>query len=233
MEQSKQNYEENVAKIASTAMPEEQVAKLNNPGVFVSSEKELKQGLVDFKKHAENMEEPYKTIYSKYAETTKLKEDPPLLGTGVGYDRDDDVIAYNKRALGFPQYQQNANIMFSHELAHRYDVLEIKSWENKEFVGAIEAAVDKVKGSLDKYNELYRSLKNVNPAVQDIISALSDNRIKVQYRHKVWGNMETKSLEIFANASYLQANHINLPEFDGLLDDILKISKTLFIKGAK
>jgi hypothetical protein len=45
--------------------------------------------------------------------------------------------------------------------------------------------------------------------------------------------MDVKALEIFANANYLQANHIKLPEFDGLLDDILEISKTLFIKGAK
>jgi len=228
MEQSRQKYDETVAKTTSTAMPEEQIAKLNNPGVLVTSEKELKQGLVDFKKHAENMEEPYKSIYSRYAETTKLKYDEFMVG--IGYDPDQDALVYHKRSLA--ARQMNANILFSHELAHRYDILEVKSWENKEFVGAIEAAIDKVKGSLDKYNELYRPLKDVNPALQDILSALSDNRIKVQYRHGVWHDMKTKSLEIFANASYLQANHIKLPGFDGLLDDIMKISKTMFFKGA-
>jgi len=232
MEQSKQNYEENVAKITSTAMPEEQVAKLNNPGVLVSTEKELKQGLEEFKKHVQNMEESYKTKYLQYAETTKLQKDQLLIGS-IGYDPDKDVIVYNERFLRIATKQQHANMLFSHELAHRYDVLEIKSWENKEFVSAIETAISKVKNNLEKYNDLYCSLEDANPALQDILSALSDNKIKVTYGHKSWTNMKTRSLEIFANTSYLQANQIKLPGFDGLLDDIMKISKIMFFKRVK
>ena len=140
-------------------------------------------------------------------------------------------IVYNNKFLAVARKQQHANIIFSHETAHRYDALKIKSWENEEFVNAIETAINKIKDNLKKYNDLYESLKDVNPALQDILSALSDNKIKVTYGHN-WTNMKNKALEIFANTSYLQANHIELPQFDGLLDDIMIISKTMFIKGA-
>jgi hypothetical protein len=223
-----------ITKIMSI-MTGEQIEKLNNAGILVTSEKELKQGLTDFKKHVKNMEEPYKNIYSRYAETTELRKDDLLMGTGIGYDQDKDAMVYNKRALGIAKYQQPANIVFSHELAHRYDILEIKSWENKEFVGAIEAAMHKVQGNVAKYNDLYGSLKNTNPAYQDILSALSDNKINVACGHEssYWAYKNNRALEIFANASYIQANHINIPEFDGLLDDIMKIADTMFTKGAK
>jgi hypothetical protein len=151
------------------------------------------------------MEEPYKNIYSRYAETTELRKDDLLMGTGIGYDQDKDAMIYNKRALGIPKYQQPANIVFSHELAHRYDVLEIKSWENKEFINAIEVAISKIQSNIDKYNDLYRSLKNVNPALQDILSALSDNKINVNCKHDnlYWSYKNNRILEIFANVSYI------------------------------
>jgi hypothetical protein len=220
--------------IMSTTMSEEQIAKLNDAGTLVTSEKELKQGFKDFKKHVENMEEPYKDIYSRYAETTELKYDP-LRMVAIGYDPEKDYLVYNKRYFNTPKYQQPANIMFSHELAHRYDYLEIKSWENKDFVGAIEAAIKKVQSNIDRYKDLYNAAGNTNPAFDDILSALSDNRIKVTCGHEsiYWAKPNSKVLEIFANASYLQANHVNLPEFDGLLNNIMEIAKTMFIKGAK
>jgi len=220
--------------IMSTTMSEEQIAKLNDAGILVTSEKELKQGFKDFKKHVEYMEEPYKNVYSRYAETTELKSDP-LRMVYIGYDPEEDILVYNKRFLMSPGRQQHANILFPHELAHRYDFLEIKSWENKEFTDAIEAAIKKVQSNIDRYKNLYNVAGDANPAFQDILSALSDNKIKVKCRHDstYWAEPNNKALEIFANASYLQANHIKLPEFDGLLDDIMEIAKNMFIKGAK
>jgi hypothetical protein len=215
-------------------MSEEQIAKLNDAGILVTSEKELKQGFKDFKKHVENMEEPYKNVYSRYAETTKLQSDSMRM-VPIGYDPDKDYIVYNKRYFNNPKYQLPANMTFSHELAHRYDHLEIRSWENKDFVGAIEAAIKKIQGNTDKYKDLYISLDSPNFAFQDILSALSDNKIKVNFKHDstYWSKPNMKALEIFANASYLQANHIELPGFDGLLDDIMEIVKTMYLRGAK
>jgi len=213
-------------------IPDEQVERLNNPGILVVSEKTLKQGFDDFKKHIENMEGPYREVYSRYTETTELKHNP-YQATGIGYSPDMDALTYNKRALKLLKYQQPANVVFSHELAHRYDILEIKSWENKDFVAAIEAAINNVRGNVDKYNDIYRLLNDVPPAFQDILSALSDGKIKTKFGHPSWPDTKSRSLEIFANAGYLQANHIDIPKFDGLLDDILKIAQNLFIGGAK
>ena len=180
------------------------------------------------------MEEPYKNVYSRYAETTELKHDP-LRMVYIAYDPEKDYLVYNKRYLMSPGHQQPANFIFPHELAHRYDCLVIKSWKNKEFTDAIEAATKKVQSNINRYKDLYNAAGDANPAFQDILSALSDNKIKVKCRHDstYWAEPNNKALEMFANASYLQANHIKLPEFGGLLDDIMEIAKTMFIKGAK
>jgi hypothetical protein len=229
-----ENAQAKIIEIMSTTMPEEQIAKLNDVGILVTSEKELKQGFENFRKHVENMEEPYKKVYSIYVETTELKHDP-LRMVYIGYDPEKDCLFYNKRYLMSPGRQQPANFIFPHELAHRYDCLEIKSWENKEFTDAIEAAIKKLQSNIDRYKDLYNAAGNANPAFQDILSALSDNKIKVDCGHKseYWAKPNNKALEIFSNANYLQAAHIKLPEFDGLLDDIMEIAKTMFIKGAK
>jgi len=74
-------------------------------------------------------------------------------------------------------------------------------------------------------------LGNVNPAFQDILNALSNNIIKVQYGHKNWDS-QSRAQEIFANMSYLKANCIEIPEFDGILDDIIIIVfKKMFFEG--
>ena len=100
---------------------------------------------------------------------------------------------------------------------------------------AIEAARKKVQSNIDRYKDLYNKAGKIDPAFQDILSALSDNKIEVDCGHKseYWAKPNNKALEIFANVSHLQANHIKLPEFGGLLDDIMEIAKTMFIKGAK
>ena len=223
-------------KIIDIIVSDDQIEKLNNPGILVTNEKELKQGLKNFKEHIENMEEPYKSVYSQYAETTELKSDP-LRMVSIGYDPEEDVLVYNKRLfeIKMQRQPQYANLIYSHEFAHRYDHKEIRSWENIKFVSAIEEAVKKIQSNLDKYIDLYSKVKNANPAFQDILSALSDNKIKVDYSHEgtYWDIPNNKAIEIFADISYIQANCIKLPEFDGLLDDIMEITKTMFIKEAQ
>ena len=216
-----------------TAMPEEQIAKLNEPGILVDSEEALKQGFENFKKHVENMEEPYKSVYSRYAETTKLRSYRGAVY--FGYDPDDDILVYNKKELAVKNNQHYANSLFPHELAHRYDHLVVKSWENKEFTDAIKAASKKVKSNIDKYNDLYKAAGDIPNEIQDILGALSDNKIKVSYTHRseYWAKRNNKPLEIFADASQALANHVEFPKFDGLFDDIMEIAETMFIKGAK
>jgi len=47
----------------------------------------------------------------------------PLQMSPIGYDPSKDALTYNERFLKLKQFQQNANVIFSHELAHRYDYL--------------------------------------------------------------------------------------------------------------
>jgi len=217
------------AEIMGMPLSDEQITKLNDAGVLIDSEKSLQKGIKDFKQYVQNMEEPYKSIYSKYIESTVIRHDDFMVRIGYDPDPKVDAILYHKKSL--KSLYLNANMVLSHELAHRYDVLEIKSWENKEFLRAIETASKKIQMNIKKYDDLYKSLKDSDPGLSDIISALSDNKIKTAYRHGSWDE-KTKALEIFANTSYIKSNNVKLPEFDGLLDEIMQISNTMF-KGAK
>ncbi|MCL1872970.1 MAG: minor capsid protein [Clostridiales bacterium] len=220
-------WKEKFVKGAPKAIADPKIIKLlNAPGILIASKTDAIKGFEEFKAHAENMQEPYKNIYTYYANNTELVNDPLQMG-GFGYDPDRDAMIFNEKFLKLPKYQQTANMVYSHELAHRYDVLVVKSWENTGFTDAISAASKRISGKLVEYNKLYASLGDVNPAFQDILSALSNNKIEVQIGHPNWTE-RLKSLEIFANLSYLNANMIEIPEFDGLLTEIIREFDKMF-----
>ena len=197
--------------------------------MLITNESELWQGLDDFKLHVESMQEPYKGIFRYYAENTRFISDP-LQMSSIGYNPEKDAISYNARFFKFPQYQQSSTALFSHEFAHRFDVYNIQSWENSEFVNAIDNAMWKIVGNLPKYNRLYVAIRNPNPAFQDILGAISDNKINVQFSHLRW-DAETRAMEIFANLSYLKSSAIEFSMFDGLLDDIVCVFERMFLEG--
>ena len=205
--------------LMSSQLTSEELARLRDPGIMVTNEKTLKQGLEGFKKHVEHMEEPYKSMYSYYAENTQIIADP-LRGVYIGYDPTKDVLVYNRRVLGVVSRQQSANIIYSHEFAHRHDVLVVKSWENKNFTDAISSATQAIASDLSKYQDIYAALDNVNPAYQDILHVLSDGKVKTRFGHDSLYE-KAKALEIFANLSYIHANHIETPAFDGVLQGVI------------
>ena len=195
------------------------IEELNKPGTMIIDKKSLMGGLEEFKKHVDIMPEPYKSVYGYYAKNTDVVANS-LQMSSIGYDWDKDAITYNPKFFKLPKYHMPTNIVYSHELAHRYDVLVVKSWENIKFVNAISEASRKIQSDLVKYNSLYKTINAPNPALQDIISALSDNKVDVKYGHSNWDN-KTKALEIFANISYMKGNAIEIPRFDGAIDDII------------
>ena len=224
-------YERYVKNTSQNATPQEIVAKLHMPGIIIASKADLTRGLSDFKNHVEYMEEPYKSVYAYCAENTDWIEDS-LRMVYTGYDPAKDAMIYNSRVMKLKKYQNPANAVFSHELAHRFDYLAVRSWENENFVNAIQQARDKILRDVPAYNALYSNLRDVNAAYQDILSALSQNRIRTQIGHPTnYWNAQTVPMEIFANASYLKANHIDIPEFDGLFDEILSLVDNMYKEG--
>jgi len=209
---------------------DEKTRALNEPGVLVTNEKELHKGLSEFKEHVERMDEPFRSVYAYYADNTELLQNP-LQMSPIGYDPSKDALTYNKAFFKYPQYQQRANIIFSHEYAHVYDFRTVRSWENQNFMSAISDAMQEVSADVEKYKNLYLSLSNLNPAYQDILSALSDNKIKTKFGHDTW-DARARAVETFANLSYLQANKIDIPEFDGLLDGVINAFGQMFTGGA-
>lgn len=229
--QWKEKFEQNLSKPQIDAtISAEAVNKLRESGRLVASKEDLIKGLAEFKEHVEYMEEPYKSVYSYYAETTTLFEDKNA--ASVGYDPYNDRMVYGKRVLKLTANQQPANIVFGHELAHRYDNLVVQSWKNIGFISEIQQSSNTVLADLSRYQDMYDNLNSINPAYQDILSALSKNKLKTTYKHDtIYWTDRTIPMEIFANASYLTANHIEIPEFEGLLDGIFTSVREMFKEG--
>jgi hypothetical protein len=205
--------------------------KLHDPGILVTTGIQLLQAFDDFKLHTDNMDEPYKSVYKYYSDNTVLQRDPNQFDS-IGYSTKKDNIKYNDNLFKIKQEQQPGNLIFSHELAHRYDYLVVKSWRNNEFVNAITKASDTITSDIEKYRELYESSNDVNPAYQDILSALTVNKIYTQYGHRdSYWSKNNVAIEIFADLAYLRANNISIPEFDGVLDEMLLTFDKIFEGG--
>jgi phenylalanyl-tRNA synthetase alpha subunit len=121
-----------------------------------------------------------------------------------------------------------ANILFTHELAHKYDFIVIKSWERHDFISAINVARSKIEKNFEAFNETFKAMGEIaDPVFHDIIGALSDNKINVQGGHINWTHQK-RATEIFADLTIYKANKINIPNFNGLLDDIIKVYDSMF-----
>ena len=217
--------------IPASILPLEIITRLNQPGRIIANKTDLKKGLEEFKQHVEHMEEPYKSVYTYYADNTEWVEDS-LRMVYTGYDPQRDAMVFNSRVLKLQKYQNPANVVFSHEFAHRFDYLSVQSWKNEEFLEAIQRASRKILNNVPEYNALYGKLRNANAAYQDILSALSRNKIDTQIGHPTnYWTEQTVPMEIFANVSYLKANHIDIPGFDGLLDEIIAMVGEMFEGG--
>lgn len=146
--------------------------------------------------------------YYNRTNPTEYRPDPKLKHT-FAYSEAEDAILYDTKAEGF--VDTDFDFMALHETAHRADLLNIRSHENKRFREAIRQALENVQQNLDIYQE-FAKRSNSN-AFQDILDALSDGMLKTKYRHnkEYWSiNDRNRPLEIFAELFVLEAQ--NSPE---------------------
>lgn len=118
---------------------------------------------------------PHRDRMAMYAEFTELIEDNQLL-VPFAYDLSDDIIKYNPNAPHIAQY--NLDYVFAHEVSHRIDVLEYRSWENEKFLKAIDRCSLRV---YDNKNDIMKwfndgGMYEDSFALSDIISALTEGK---------------------------------------------------------
>lgn len=161
-------------------------------------------------------------LYSKY---TELFEDLDMSVPFV-YVESKDIIKYNPKHPNIEGYDMD--YAFAHELSHRMDVLEYHSWENKNFVNAIETCRGKVyaqKEQVQKWFEPRGKYEN-SFALSDIISALSDEAIEVTVGHEIeyWdSDKRHRPMEIFANLSSIDV--LDLDENEEMLEELFEAYK--------
>ncbi len=141
-----------------------------------------------------------------------------------------DVIFYNPNADNFELYDMN--YVQAHELSHRMDKLQYKSFENPEFASAISECRKRVEENASEIQKWFEpGGKHENSfALSDIISALSNNQIEVPVGHgdDYWGDPENVSLEIFANISAIDVlGSSEKEEAERLLKEIYEAYKEI------
>lgn len=161
-------------------------------------EKERKEFL-DF---AQTLDEPYKSIYTYYGETTEFRASETL-DAAFGYSIREDCILYNPKHPDFGEFSMNTVIL--HELAHRYDVLNIHSWEDSNFTNAIEATLYNSEFNIFNGKDL-KALMLEDPFSEDILNALGLSDSVIGHSNSYW-NIKTRPTEIFANLSALYASN--------------------------
>lgn len=139
-------------------------------------------------------------------ENVSYKEDRTQRAA-FAYDPNMDAFVYNSTVKNFQNY--NLNHVFSHELAHRLDYTWIESWENENFLKAIESTRTKLYNNLQEtaswledggryeYDELF----------SDIISALSKGEINMYAGHEdeYWNSSPLlQPMEIFADLTAIR-----------------------------
>lgn len=149
------------------------------------------------------------------------------------YNRDLDVIEYNPFADNFEKY--NLIYVQAHELAHRMDELQYRSWENDKFIKAVENTMEKIYNNIDIIESWFAiggKYEN-DVAFSDIFSALSKGELNdiLSAGHPVgyWLKSDERIyMEIFANISSI--DNLNLKskaELNGILSEIYEAYKEL------
>lgn len=152
-----------------------------------------------------NVPQKNKIFLEYYAKNTEY-----VLNTGLpgafAYSMKKDVIFYNPSHQEFGMY--GFEIVNTHELAHRIDALNLKSWNNKIFRKTIADTIKMVNDNFNKFNLMAKN-SNVcqNIFLGDILSALSYNKLDSCTGHSqdIWEVPNTKESEIFANLFSLES----------------------------
>jgi hypothetical protein len=123
---------------------------------------------------------------------------------------------YNENDPAFSMYDMD--YVHAHELSHRMDMLEYKSYNNKEFLDAIEKSKQVVEERRDEIQAWFGpggKFQN-EMAMSDLVSALSKNSIVGLAGHKAdyWEKPDRVPMEIFADISAIDV--LELPGKDEL-----------------
>nr|DAU68306.1 MAG TPA: minor capsid protein [Caudoviricetes sp.] len=167
------------------------------------------------------------TKMSMYLEYTEYEEDTSLK-VPFAYFINQDKIKYNTKHPNFYRYDFiEAQI---HEMSHRIDMLEYKSYENTKFLKAIKNSKkiyqkneEKIKKWFDERNGLYSK----EGSVSDIISALTKGKansyLLLGHEEKYWKDARNVPLEIFANLSYIDIiDKEQHSEFKSVFKDLIE-----------
>lgn len=142
------------------------------------------------------------------------------------YHAEADVMQYNAFAPDFDLY--DLNFVQAHELSHRMDMLEYRSWENETFLRAIENSRKKLYNNKKEVSEWFSAggkYEN-DMALSDICSALSEgewNDILYGGHLAEYWKEDGKNvpLEIFANIAGIDIlDYDSKAEFDGFLKEL-------------
>lgn len=156
-----------------------------------------------FRQYIANIPEKYRlALEDMLSSVGFLETDSPDII--VAYHNTLDAVVYNPNHPRFKDYDINEALI--HELAHRYDNLTARSWENAWFTEAIQNAVftDEMRAEFLGTPELYD-----NPALSDIISAVTggDKSLRLRFFHdpEYWKKTNAKAKEVFVNAFSLES----------------------------
>ena len=170
-----------------------------------------------FRSASQKMEEPYRDIYGYYAESTDFVPDDRLK-IPIGYDPKTDAVRYNPAAMDGIDLSD----ALPHELAHRYDALVVRSWDNEEWTSALTEAAEGITMDIDRWRETARNAKN--PFVADILNALSRGKLQTAYGHDAdYWTARTIPAEVFANALTAAGTGRGKAEIERLFPGLIKV----------
>lgn len=150
-------------------------------------------------------DEDYAMKFRYYESMSEYVMDDSYDGA-IGYYPASDTIRVNMENLQASAYDETYAL--THEVSHRMDYLEFRSFQSDGFAKAIEAARETVYNNLEaikKWFEAGGKYEN-SIALSDIISALTGNEIHGYYGHdpEYWQKKDMIPMEIFANISAME-----------------------------
>lgn len=144
-----------------------------------------------------------------YSDMTVFKRNDSC-SVPFAYDVKQDAIVYNPQAPDYELY--DLNYVQAHELAHRMDIKEYRSWTNADFKDSIEISKKKVYDNIKIVRDWFKEggkYEN-DMALSDIVSAITcgneNEYLFSGHSPEYWRNEKNRCLEIFANMCSIKIN---------------------------
>lgn len=164
---------------------------------------DLEKAKTDYRKFLQTVPEKHRMYLEQSMETVEYKIER-LSGGAFGYDVVDDVMYCDPINEDFWEYPWET--VFTHELAHRIDIMFVDSMQNELF----SKAIAKAKSIIEKDPYQFVKFCNKNDSIgylSDILDAISEHQYKFPFSHSVkyWNIKGNKEREIFANLFSLES----------------------------